>query len=275
MRNRFRAWRIGNQNNVGFRQKAGLVGHWVGESTGSMIKDLSGYNNDCAFANGPIWHIGHELRLNSVRYDGVDSYASTPATGTGTGNVLSIASNQLTMSCWVYSYGAHSDAQIFVCKPVSDSTHTSPFFAFTLHVLGTNGIFAPNQESIRIGVTTGGVFAAAAGPASGMIYNRWIHVAGTYDGANMVLYLNGNQIATAAKTGNVNEYNTGYRIGNNGGASEPMDGLIEDVRLYNRVLSGAEIQLLADPNNMVYIPASQRTPGAFNRRLSSFFISGF
>jgi len=72
--------------------------------------------------------------------------------------------------------------------------------------------------------------------------NTWTHLATTYDGANLRLYVNGTQAATTALTG-AKAVSTGpLKIGGNALWSEWFAGLIDDVRIYDRALSATEIQ---------------------------------
>ena len=74
--------------------------------------------------------------------------------------------------------------------------------------------------------------------------NRWYHIVGTFDGKNMRMYRDGVVIATAAHNGKI-ENVTDATI--SAQASESMNGLIDDVRIYDRALTEDEIKTLADP----------------------------
>ena len=69
----------------------------------------------------------------------------------------------------------------------------------------------------------------------------WTHLATTYDGANQRFYVNGVLVATKAQTGSIAAGNQPLRIGGNSVSGEYFDGLIDEVRIYNRALSAAEI----------------------------------
>ena len=71
--------------------------------------------------------------------------------------------------------------------------------------------------------------------------NTWTHLATTYDGANQRLYINGVLVATKAQTGAIAAANQPLRIGGNNVSGEFFQGLIDEVRIYNRALSAAEI----------------------------------
>jgi hypothetical protein len=71
--------------------------------------------------------------------------------------------------------------------------------------------------------------------------NVWTHIATTYDGTNMRFYINGALVGTKAQTGSITRANGPLRIGGNLSSGEFFQGLIDEVRVYNRALSAAEI----------------------------------
>ncbi len=72
---------------------------------------------------------------------------------------------------------------------------------------------------------------------------QWQHVAATYDGTTARIYIDGVQTASTTFTGNVGDSNT-WRIGAYGSpAGGFFDGLVDNVRVYDRALSPSEIQL--------------------------------
>jgi hypothetical protein len=93
--------------------------------------------------------------------------------------------------------------------------------------------------------TAGGTFNGAvdyfASP-SALAVNAWSHVAVTWDGSIMRLYVNGVEVANHARTGTLQTTTTPLRIGGNSPYGEFFLGRIDEVRIYNRALSAAEIQ---------------------------------
>jgi hypothetical protein len=92
------------------------------------------------------------------------------------------------------------------------------------------------------------VFSTADGSA--LTVGDWYHVVVVWDrSGNMTRYINGVQTGTAdsisAISGNVNNPNE-FRIGGRDATSDelPFAGLIDDVRVYNRILSATEIKQL-------------------------------
>ena len=72
--------------------------------------------------------------------------------------------------------------------------------------------------------------------------NTWSHLATTYDGANLRLYVNGVQVGTRAIAGAMLISTGELRIGGNNVWGEYFQGRLDEIRIYNRALTPAEIQ---------------------------------
>ena len=71
--------------------------------------------------------------------------------------------------------------------------------------------------------------------------NAWTHIAATYDGLNLRLYVNGTQASSRALSGAMSASTGALRIGGNQIWPEWFSGLIDEVRVYNRALTAAEV----------------------------------
>ncbi len=90
-------------------------------------------------------------------------------------------------------------------------------------------------------VNVGGTDRAVIG-RSRLPLNTWTHVAMTYSGTMMRLYINGDEVGRRALTGKILASNGPLRIGGNSiWNEEDFDGLIDEVRIYGRELSASEI----------------------------------
>jgi hypothetical protein len=86
--------------------------------------------------------------------------------------------------------------------------------------------------------------------------NEWIHIAGTYGGTTMALYVNGQVADFNDSVGSftLSEDPNGLAIGNRCDANDrPFVGTIDDVRVYSTALSAAEIGYLATQSTG-YVP---------------------
>jgi hypothetical protein len=112
-----------------------------------------------------------------------------------------------------------------------------------------------NNCRLSIGkVTMGGLFGntptySVDSCAGGTVpAGTWSHIAGTWDGANMRVYVNGLLVNTVARTAAMLVSSTLLSVGADYQAAnsiaEYFDGGMEDLRLYNRTLSANELQTI-------------------------------
>jgi hypothetical protein len=104
---------------------------------------------------------------------------------------------------------------------------------------------------------------------TGVDDNRWHHVAATFDGRMVHCYVDGVEKShRAGKAGPVNKCGWDLCIGNSvvdygWGELMAFDGLIDEVRIYNRALSTDEIKALASATHAgvdVLPPPADATP---------------
>jgi hypothetical protein len=118
-----------------------------------------------------------------------------------------------------------------MCKP--HTSNAAPYIQYGLvFVTGAKPEFELSIGNTRTTVTG----SDAVGT------NTWTHVAGTYDGSNMKVYVNGQLKGTRAVTGAINTNTMPIYIGQNGNTDGFFAGKLDEVRIYNRALSGSEIQ---------------------------------
>jgi hypothetical protein len=109
---------------------------------------------------------------------------------------------------------------------------------------GTRDIYllmgsTPQASAPAVGGTFAGnaVFGSAALPL-----NTWSHVAGTYDGVTLRLFVNGVEVANRAQTGPITTSTGPLTIGGDPDYRQYWAGKIDEVRVYNRALGANEIQ---------------------------------
>jgi hypothetical protein len=98
----------------------------------------------------------------------------------------------------------------------------------------------------------GGTFGGNLYGTSPLTVNMWTHLAASYDGAAMRLYVNGVQVASRAQTGAIATSTDPLQIGGDSIYGQYFAGRIDEVRIYNRALSAAQIQ--SDMNTPVAPP---------------------
>jgi Concanavalin A-like lectin/glucanases superfamily len=72
--------------------------------------------------------------------------------------------------------------------------------------------------------------------------NHWSHLAVSYDGTTLRLYVNGAQVSSRATSGTILKTTDPLWIGGNQPYGEYFHGLIDEVRVYDRALGPAEVR---------------------------------
>jgi hypothetical protein len=148
-------------------------------------------------------------------------------------------STAVTVSCWVsvdtYSSGAWG--RIVYKSAKTWPTFASPWTCLDLGLGGnvSGGIYQNIPTwVVRTNVTAVQIFAPSQAKSMILKYD-WFHIGGTYDGANMYLYVNGRQVASSAITGTIDyDANGPWVMGSPpGGTDQNFYGRIHDLRIAN------------------------------------------
>jgi len=219
----------------------GLVGCWratPGMTSGNKWYDLSGRNNHGTLTNGPVW------RGNALYFDGTNDYVTLG------GPVYNPGSGHITVAAWI------NPSKTTIQTIIGNRT-TGPFnFSFRGDTAGDPLMFTIYGVIDR--------FSSATNMTDGMH-----HVAVTYDKVNISFYVDGKWLSSHAQTGNFTAGSGNMLIGavnNIGTPAGFFRGLVNDVRVYNRALSAAEIKsLYVDPLadlNRISIPVGTKVVAA-------------
>ena len=76
------------------------------------------------------------------------------------------------------------------------------------------------------------------------VFNEWYHIALTYNGALLKLYVNGQLANSKQVTGKLHVNSRDFVIGSNNGTQKFFNGSIDDVRFFNKALTQTEIQAI-------------------------------
>lgn len=217
------------------RVRAGLVGHWLGDGAGLELRDRSGYLQTGTLVNSPQWGLGESGRRAALRFNGNDTRVTFTPTHLPSGG------ESRTVCAWVNT----SDASLYGYVLSYGSGGWMSDFAFGM--FGSFVVFTNNGQAVF-----GYQFAITDG--------RWHHIAVTYDGSLIRLYVDGmfdtsgsNAINTPLVSGAIGTY-----FLHAGSPDYTWDGWVDDIRVYDRALSGNELALLAAPSFLSVIQTSRR-----------------
>lgn len=235
---------------LGNNDDSSLVGHWkLDELSGTNAVDSSGNSNTGTLTNYSSpepWSSSGQVN-SSLNFDGSSNYVQI-ADSTS----LDVTSN-LTVAAWV---------KPDTCTPDPGGGANMRSIMGKWQKAGNNrayilGMSRGTNCNLLFNISDDGGWAGEA--ANGVVttdiltVDTWAHVVATYDGSTNLasIYINGTLSAssTATDAASVNIYNSSapLRIGATqdwGDSPKYFSGHIDDVRVYNRVLSTTEIDAL-------------------------------
>ncbi len=163
------------------------------------------------------------LMASGLDFDGVNDYVVVP-------NSSSLNATNLTIESWIYPTGGSSQIQNVAAKA---SGFGSTGFKFPK----TNDLW--NSFSFELSINNQWQVLTASFPSSAL--NQWNHVAATYDGFFMRVYLNGVLAGSLEVSGVYTGNNSDMILGNLTSKTQYYKGSVDELRIWSRALSQCEI----------------------------------
>ena len=215
----------------------GLVGWWTfDEGSGDIAADSSGNGNDGTL-HGPVEWITDGKIGGALAFTGPYNYVLVPDAPS-----LNPTSG-LTLAAWINPSWTGNNRILQKSTEGSDNQ-------YRLIKEGGNNIrvHLPPAANFEI---TGNI------PPAG----EWTHLVATYDGSMIKVYYNGTVVGETAFSDDLSVSDGPLFIGNKWSqapAGDEFNGIMDDVRIYNRALSVSEINLLGgDPTASAPAPADR------------------
>lgn len=216
------------------------------ETSGSIAIDSSGNDNNGSLVGPPlpvrsvVGRLGGAMAFNGS----VNQSVAIPSSSSLNPTLA------MSVTAWIYpnQWGNNANRRILQ-KGSSDNQY---------RLCAENNVL--KWDIANVGTVTTTLPATAA----------WTHVAATYDGTNMRLFINGTQAGSVGATVAIPTTNDALQISTknpNSTANDHFDGLLDDVRIYDRALSNGEISSFAAQTGTVAIVATdsvaQKASGDF------------
>ncbi|MDJ0911354.1 MAG: DNRLRE domain-containing protein [Woeseiaceae bacterium] len=209
------------------------IAHWkLDETSGTNAVDSSG-GNDGTLVNGAQWTPG--ILDGGLRLDGSDDRVEV--------GTFDVTGSGITMTGWFYADVIDTNDPRIISK--ADSTAVAgAWWQLSTSNSGSN-------RYLRMRIKAGGTTTTLGDTTTNLSPGRWYFAAGTYDAESgrMRLYLDGVEIAsiTHAVGGPIDtDPSVNVEVGANGTAERFFDGILDDVRVYDRELKASEIAELAE-----------------------------
>lgn len=185
--------------------------------SGTAVADASGRGNH--------GQLGTATWSTAGKYGGALAFNGTNARVTVPADPSLDLTTGMTLEAWVYPTNSTSTWRDIVYK-------------------GNDNYYIVASSPGRrpgVGIRTTGKPVDTFGTAA-LPINAWSHVAATYDGVTVRLYVDGAQVATRAKTGAITTSSEPLEIGGDHLYGSYFAGRLDDVRVYSTALTATQIQ---------------------------------
>jgi hypothetical protein len=187
--------------------------------TGTTVADVSGNGNTGTIVNA-TW-------TTSGKYGDALSLNGTNAQVVVNDSASLHLTTAVTLEAWVNPSSAPTGWQDVIYKPLDN---------YFLEAASSNG----NKPGAGA-LLTSSAEPLAYGTAQ-LAANTWTHLAMTYDGTTLKIYVNGTLATSAAQSGTITTSANPLQIGGDTTYGQYFKGLIDEVRIYNVALTQAQIQ---------------------------------
>lgn len=171
---------------------------------------------------------------NILNFDGVDDHVNL-------GDVLD--PNHITLEAWVKT-NSLGVRQGIVGKPFHSASE--PYYQYHLEIRDDGDLyFALSINGSRRTIRT----------TNSLVANTWYHVAATFDGSVMKVYVDGVEWGSNAVSGNISDYATSLNIGASSGLE--LNGQLDEMRIWDigrtqtQILDNKDIQLEGNEANLI------------------------
>jgi len=202
-----------------------LVAEWhFDEGSGSVLVDSSGNGND-GVIHGATWVEGKYGA--ALRFDGVDDYVEVPDSPS-----LDIT-DTITIEAWVEPTSTIQDSGAAICTKGTGAGGES----WNLDIISDGFRFMRRQNDGASDIK------AVSGTFSSV---QWYHLVGVVDGGHILIYVNGVKTTgnSYTRSFDINDHivSIGSRQHRSGAYDLNFNGIIDEVRIYNRALTADEIK---------------------------------
>jgi len=188
------------------------VASWSFEESGNYVNDTH------------IWVNG--TYGSALDFDGIDDYVNVP-------NSNELNPSYITVSAWLF--------------PKTDKLLVQNAGMIVKKIIWANnqGYFMQwnnDSKSVSFNIGNGTSWRTAVSTSNSVPLNKWTYLTGTYNGSHVMIYVNGSFNASITHSGSIASSTDDLKIGAESATYKRFNGTIDEVRIWNRTLSQAEIQ---------------------------------
>ncbi len=207
-----------------------VAGYSFDEGLGASAADASG--------NGNTGAIGAAAWIPTGRFGSALLFNGTSAFVTVNDSASLDLTTGMTLEAWVYPTVGGNVWRDVIYK-------------------GPNDVYYLEGSSDSGAPAAGGIFSSPLYGTSALPLNVWSHLAATFDGSNLRLYVNAVQVSSTVVFAQITTSNGALTIGGDASYGQHFAGRIDEVQIHNTARSPSEIQ--ADMNTPVGAPGPPDT----------------
>lgn len=210
----------------------GLIARWrMEEGIGPTVIDYGPQANNGIAVGEPTYSTQTPDGSNyALTFDGVDDRVDL--------GTLDLSGTAVTFTAWVYP----TDLGVPDARIISKAFGQYDEEHFWM-------LSALDRDILRCRLRTNGQTTTIVSDPGTLVSGRWQHVAATYDGAMLELYVDGQLVASTPLTGRLDsDPQVNAALGNQPatatGGDRPWYGQLDEVRIYDRALTPAELDVV-------------------------------
>ena len=213
-----------SQSGITYLTKGGLLSNLVGlwsfdeGSEATTVADSSGNGNTGDISGATPGEAGNFG--NALSFDGSGDYVEVS-------DSASLKPSNVTVECWVKGSTIKSYQYIVAKYYVGDRA--------------SYGLYTGSSGGLFFYVSDGG-YSLSNDAGTGVWNDEWHHIAGTYDGLTLKLYVDGNEVGTGKPVTKIIGYNTNNLFVGSYGTGYYFTGTIDEVRIWNTALTPGTIE---------------------------------
>ena len=207
----------------------GLVAHYTFDGNAN---DDSGNGNNGVLHDVMPADDRHGNADGAYHFNGTSAYIEVPDSDS-----LRQVGQTIALSAWIKPDAYNGSWISVMCKGHSDKARQY-------------GIAINESKAWLVNYYSGSTAGNNVTTAKSMELNEWSHVMVTYTAKAITAYLNGELVGSMTPAGAMVETTESFYIGiDPPGSDEPLAGDMDEVRIYNRALSSAEVRALSNSDS--------------------------
>jgi hypothetical protein len=198
-----------------------VIIYYFDEGSGSIVRDSSGNSFNGEIVGTQDWvdgKYGKALNFDGTNYVNITS--------------LPEIRDAITIEAWIKPESL-GNRDTIVMKPYTSDVNPRRMYALMIS----------NNDNLRLTITINNNPYFIDSPTNSLKTGEWQHVAGTYDGSKIRVYINGAEAAATSISGQIdtNLMPVWIAKGRVSGSQNSFEGSIDNVRIYSKALTATEI----------------------------------